>query len=112
MHCLTVSASLVKYVRLLQLLRRVCGVHFWVHRWMEPMTVAEHMAAWDATHLSVNRPCVGTTGTASGIRKRGSSGKGLQGKPCSDTSAAPDSDCAPTDGCIPSISIAPESTMS
>ena len=53
------------------------------------MAVAEHMAAWDATHVSVNQTCTAPTCDAPGKRKRGSSSGSCSG------SAARDCDCAP-----------------
>lgn len=69
-------------------------VHGCVHRWMKPMTVAEHLAAWDATHVSVNQPCTAPTCDAPGKRKRGS-GSG------DDNHAARDCDRAHSDAGVP-----------
>lgn len=52
------------------------------------MTVAEHMAAWDASHVSVKQACSAPICDAPGKRKRGSSSD-------SGGSAARDCDCAP-----------------
>ena len=50
------------------------------------MMVAEHMAAWDATHLSFNQPCTASACSAPGKRRRGSDG---EARPSSEPNAEP-----------------------
>ena len=58
------------------------------------MTVAEHVAAWDATHVSVNQPCIASACSALGKRRRGS---GNEARPGSEPNAEP----VPTRACPP-----------
>ena len=76
-------------------------MHSSVHRWMEPMTVAEHMAAWDTTHMSVNRPCTAIVCSSSGKRRRGSDGDAVQGTTRNDATDGPVFECAPSIGGTP-----------
>ena len=59
------------------------------------MTVAEHMAAWDATHMSVNRPWLATARGSPGKRRRGSDGNAVPSTTRTAAMAGPFFDCAP-----------------